>query len=61
MNGRPINKEDKPARPGDVAGSYANADRAKRLLDWETKLTIEDAISDALKWGKAREKVLGIS
>ena len=47
VNGGPINKEDKPARPGDVAGSYANADRAKRLLGWETKLTIEDAISDA--------------
>lgn len=56
--GRSINKADKPPRPGDVAGSYANADKARHLLGWETKLSIEQGIADALKWGEMREKIL---
>lgn len=40
------------ARPGDVAGAYAISKRANELLDWKTELTIENAISDALKWDK---------
>jgi UDP-glucose 4-epimerase len=59
--GTPINKEEAPPRPGDVAGSYANADRARKLLGWEARLPIDQGISDALKWGKARATVLGIS
>jgi len=56
--GKSINKADKPPRPGDVAGSYANADKARQLLGWETKLSIEQGIADALKWGEMREKIL---
>jgi UDP-glucose 4-epimerase len=41
-----------------VAGAYANADTARRLLGWEAKLPIEQGIRDALKWGEIREKVL---
>lgn len=37
-------------RPGDVAGAFANSDFALELLNWKCTLTIEDAISDALKW-----------
>ena len=59
--GQPINKRDMPRRPGDVAGAYANADTAKRLLGWETHLSLEDAIRDALEWGKRRDSVLGYS
>lgn len=47
---RPLNKKDSPARPGDVAGSFASADTAKHLIDWEAKLSIEDAIRSALAW-----------
>ena len=56
--GRPINKADGTARPGDVAGSYCNADTAKRLLGWQAELSIEQGIADALKWGEMRDKVL---
>ena len=56
--GQPINKADGPARPGDVAGSYCNADTAKRLLGWQAELSIEQGIADALKWGEMRDKVL---
>lgn len=56
--GQKINKVERPPRPGDVAGAYANADTAKRLLDWEASLTIQQGIADALKWGKLRETLL---
>ena len=48
----------KPPRPGDVAGAYANADRAEDLLGWKAKLPIEEGIRDALKWGKVRDTII---
>ena len=59
--GQVINKVDKPPRLGDVAGAYANADTARRLLGWTAGLSIEQGIADALKWGEVREKVLKFS
>jgi len=56
--GKTINKVDSPPRPGDVAGAYASADRAKELLGWETKLSLEQGIADALRWGEIRKNVL---
>jgi UDP-glucose 4-epimerase len=56
--GSPIKKGIYPPRPGDVAGAYANADTALRLLDWKAELSIEQGISDALKWGEIRAKRL---
>ena len=61
VTGKPLNQADGPARPGDVAGSFCNADTAKRLLDWQAELSIEQGISDALKWGEMKDKVLGKS
>jgi len=57
--GKEINKEDAPPRPGDVAGAYANANKAKDLLDWEAEKPIEEGIKDALRWGDKRIDVLG--
>jgi UDP-glucose 4-epimerase len=56
--GKPLNKVEQPPRPGDVAGAYANADTARRLIGWEAKLTIEKGISDALRWGEIRNQIL---
>ncbi|MCX6055190.1 MAG: UDP-glucose 4-epimerase GalE [Chloroflexi bacterium] len=56
--GQTINKKETGPRPGDVAGSYTNADTAKRLLGWKAELPIEQGIADALKWGELREKIL---
>ena len=47
-----------PPRPGDVAGAYANADKAWRLLGWKAEKTIEEGIADALKWGEVRETII---
>lgn len=55
---KPLPKELAPARPGDVAGSYANADTAKQLLDWQAELSIEAGISDALRWAAVRNEIL---
>jgi UDP-glucose 4-epimerase len=52
-------KREAPPRDGDVAGAYANADKAKRLLGWSARLSIEDGISDALRWDKVRDSILG--
>jgi UDP-glucose 4-epimerase len=48
--GKEINKRETEPRHGDVAGSFANADTAKRLINWEARYSIEDGISDALRW-----------
>jgi len=54
----PIPKSEGPRRPGDTAGSFCNADTAKRLLGWEAKLSIKQGIADALKWGELRDTIL---
>lgn len=57
--GKKINKKKSSRRPGDVAGAYANTNLAKKLLGWKTKLTIKDAIENALEWRKKRKNFLG--
>ncbi len=39
-----------PRRPGDPDEVYANADKAKALLGWEAKKTIEDMCQDTWRW-----------
>jgi UDP-glucose 4-epimerase len=56
--GKTINKKEMPPRPGDVAGAYANADTAKRLIGWEARLPIEKGIADALRWGEIRGSII---
>lgn len=56
--GHPINKEEAPARLGDVPGAYANCDKAYKLLGWKAELSIEDGIKDALRWDEVRDEIL---
>lgn len=56
--GETINKSEGPRRPGDTTGSFCNADTAKRLLDWQAELNIEQGIRDALRWGEVRDQIL---
>ncbi len=58
VSGQTINKVEKPPRPGDVAGAYANADTAQRLIGWQARLPIEQGIADALRWGEVRQQIL---
>ena len=57
--GKVINKREAPPRPGDVAGAYANADRALELLGWKAEKSIDEGIASALEWGNRRKEVLG--
>ncbi len=59
--GHPIEKQEKPPRPGDVAGAYANANKALALLDWKAEKSIDEGIRDALRWGEIRDQVLDYS
>jgi len=47
-----------PPRPGDIAGAYANADKAWRLLGWKAEKPIVEGIADALRWGEIRETII---
>lgn len=53
-----INKREVEARPGDIPGAYANADKALYLLNWKAEKNIEDGIADALKWAEIRETII---
>lgn len=37
-------------RPGDIAKSYADAKKAKRLIDWQAQYGIEKMCEDAWRW-----------
>ncbi len=60
VTGKPLNVVEGPRRPGDSAGAYASAEKALALLGWHTRLSIEDGIRDALRWGEQRVTVLGM-
>lgn len=45
-----INTKIGARRQGDISGSYANIQRAKKFLNWQPSFSLEDAIFDALKW-----------
>lgn len=48
-----------PPRRGDVAGVYANTERAKKLLRWETQYSIPTAIEHHIQWLQIRKKRFG--
>lgn len=43
-------------RDGDVEQIYASVDKSKRVLGWETELTVEDALEDAWRWQRSLPK-----
>ncbi len=57
--GSEIKKRETAPRPGDVAGAYANADRALDWLGWKSERSLENGIFTALEWAKRRQLVLG--
>lgn len=40
-------------RPGDIATTYAKADKAKEVLGWEAGLGIDDMCEDSWRWQKS--------
>ncbi len=41
-----------PRRSGDIAAIHANVKKAKEQLNWEARLSIQDAVKDAWNWEK---------
>lgn len=49
-SGVTVKTEIQARRPGDAAQCLAIPDKANKVLDWKTELTIEDACRDTWKW-----------
>ena len=45
-----------PRRAGDVGVCYADADKAKELLHWQAKFTLEDMCRDSWRWQSGNPK-----
>ena len=41
-----------PRRPGDIATCYADPSKAKEMLGWSAKRSLEDMCRDAWNWQK---------
>lgn len=48
--GTKLDLEIGPRRPGDIPEIFASVEKAKKMLNWEVKLTIEEALVHAWKW-----------
>ena len=50
VTGSRLNVRETDPRPGDVAGAFARTLILKEELGWNPRLSLRDAISDALRW-----------
>ncbi len=50
VTGVKLNYEIGPRRSGDIEKVFANPDKAKKLLGWQTNKTLEEALKDAWRW-----------
>lgn len=53
VSGLKLNYELAERRPGDVIAVYANNNKARNILGWDPKYTLEDMMFSAWKWEKA--------
>ena len=51
-SGEKLNYKIVGRRKGDITAAYADTKRAKEILKWESKKTLEDALKDAWRWQK---------
>jgi UDP-glucuronate 4-epimerase len=42
--------EEEPGQPGDVVATYADVDKARRLLGYEPKVAVEDGLRRFVEW-----------
>lgn len=52
VSGQKLNYVKSDRRPGDVIAVYANNDKAKKLLSWETKYSIDEMMETSWRWEK---------
>ncbi|MEV5985208.1 UDP-glucose 4-epimerase GalE [Streptomyces sp. NPDC052051] len=54
----PLTTVDAEPRPGDVAGACTRSDRARQLLGWTPKFSLEEGIRASLDWIRVRDEML---
>ncbi|HEX6518980.1 MAG TPA: UDP-glucose 4-epimerase GalE [Streptosporangiaceae bacterium] len=59
VTGDEVRTADAPPRPGDSAGAYTRIDRARRLLGYQPRFSLEDGIRHSLEWAAIRDDRLG--
>jgi UDP-glucose 4-epimerase len=57
--GQPVPVREAPRREGDVAGAFANVDRAHTLLEWSAQRSLIEGVDSAFRWADRREEILG--
>lgn len=50
VSGKKLNYQIVGRREGDITAAYANTDKAKNILGWSTKSSLEEALASAWKW-----------
>lgn len=50
QNNKPVPFNIAPRRQGDVAACYADANKAKQLLDWQAELDVNAMVKDSWNW-----------
>jgi UDP-glucose 4-epimerase len=55
---KPATAVDAPRRPGDSAGAFTRSDRARHLLGWEARYSVEEGIEHSLRWASVRNDIL---
>ena len=48
-----------PRRPGDVVAMYADTTKSRKVLGWQTELTLADALRDAWRWQQTLAETAG--
>jgi len=56
--GKEAKKNLLPLQPGDVIETYADISKAKLLLKWEPKISIEEGIKKFIEWYKEYNKII---
>jgi len=56
ISGQKLNYEIGPRRPGDVIAIYANNDKAKNILGWQPKYSLDNMMSTAWQWEQKLKK-----
>ncbi len=55
---QPVTAVEAPRRPGDSAGAFTRSDRARQMLGWEPRYSIEEGIEHSLRWTSIRDGIL---
>lgn len=56
ISGQKLNYRLSDRRPGDVIAVYANNDKARQLLGWETKYNLDEMMDTSWRWEQAMKK-----